>query len=386
MWRRRLAQVAAMGVRAALSGGERALARFPAPASKLPSRSQWGDAGRRVAVYVPGRGDGYTRFNNRSGGGGGPGGPRRLSQRGQVLLVAGGGVGLVVWVSSLQEVPYTGRMHSILVAPETERQIGEQTFQQILQEAAAARTLLPQSHPAALAVRRVGSRIAAVAGDGVGGGFQDQMKGLQWEFAVIQSPEINAFVVPGGKVVVYSGLLRMVAREDELAAVLAHEIAHVLARHAAERITQGSVLELVRMVAYWGFGLPIPSGAMAAFFFLPNSRKAETEADAIGVQLAARACYDPSAAVEVFEKLGREEAKAGGGRTPGFLRTHPVSGDRVAAIRKMLPRAAILGEAAGCETPLAALQEFEDRLGGVPLVRRVDWGTVRGSVGGGGRR
>lgn len=106
----------------------------------------------------------------------------------------------------------------------------------------------------------------------VGAGYQDHMRGLAWEFAVIASDDVNAFVVPGGKVVVYTGLLDMISSEDELAAVLAHECAHVLARHPAERITQGSILEAARMVAYWGFGIPIPSGPLTAMFFLPNSR------------------------------------------------------------------------------------------------------------------
>jgi predicted Zn-dependent protease len=136
-------------------------------------------------------------------------------------------------------------------------------------------------------------------------------------------------------VVVYTGLLALLSTEDELAAVLAHEVAHVVARHAAERITQGSALEVVRAVAYWGFGLPIPAAPLQAVFFLPNSRKAETEADAIGVQLAARACFDPGAAVAVFEKLGRAEAAAGGGAVPALLRTHPVSADRVRAIKQV---------------------------------------------------
>lgn len=377
------------------------------------ARWQWGaNGGRpppRFSIIVPSSRGGYTRFERPQQQGG-------ISTRRLRLLAVLGAGGAVVWVSSRQEVPYTGRWHSILVDKNTEMQLGEQAFKQVLAEAAAAGKLLPPNHPASLAVRRVGSRIAAVAGDGVGGGYQDQMKGLKWEFAVIRSPEVNAFVVPGGKVVVYTGLLRMISREDELAAVLAHEVSHVLARHGAERMTQGSVLELLRMVAYWGFGLPIPQGALVAFFFLPNSRKAETEADVIGVQLAARACYDPSAAADVFAKLGAEEAKAGGAAIPKFLRTHPVSSDRIVAIKKvrrvieqvllvplqqqgpdvlnvmciaglnhgvvtaqMLPRAEILGEAAGCQPHVATFQEFEDRLGR-SMLRRVDWGSVRDSV------
>ena len=195
--------------------------------------------------------------------------------QGIIVITATGCV--IIWISSRQEIPYTHRMHSILLGVDTERLIGEHTFNQIIYEAKVTGKLLPTFHPLTQAVRRIGVSIAEVASDTYGGGYQEQMKGIKWEFAVIHSPEMNAFVVPGGKVVVFSGLMDLVGRylflvsllnsynnqvdsEDELAAVLAHEIAHVLARHAAERITQGSFIELVRMVAYYGFGLVQLSG------------------------------------------------------------------------------------------------------------------------------
>jgi predicted Zn-dependent protease len=183
------------------------------------------------------------------------------------------------------------------------------------------------------------------------------MQGLKWEFSVINSPEVNAFVVPGGKVVVYTGLLQLLKTEDELAAVIAHEAGHVVARHVAERLTQGSVVELLRQIAYFAFSIPIPAGALTAVFFLPNSRKAETEADVIGLQLAARACYDPAAAAVVFKKLGEEEAKHGEAAIPKMLRTHPVTSDRIKKITEMLPRAELLREAAGCN--VGVLDAFE---------------------------
>jgi predicted Zn-dependent protease len=98
--------------------------------------------------------------------------------------------------------------------------------------------------------------------------------------------------------------------------------------------------------------------------------------------LAARACYDPAAAASVFSKLGEVEARHGGNTVPKFLRTHPVSSDRIASIKKMLPRATALGEAAGCDGSLTRLQEFEDRLG--RQLRPVEWGVVRASVDRGG--
>ncbi len=102
------------------------------------------------------------------------------------------------------------------------------------------------------------------------------------------------------------------------------------------------------MLAWTFFGIPIPAGALAAVFFLPNSRNAESEADEIGIQLAARACYDPSAAVVVFSKLEAFERAAGGVAMPKFLRTHPLSSERISAIKKKLPRADSLYENSGC--------------------------------------
>ena len=300
--------------------------------------------------------DGYSRFSSPGGGGGGHQHQHHYSpmhRQARVIAVLGAG-GALVWASSREEIPYTGRMHAILINTALERQLGESTYKQILLEAKMKGTLLPPTHPATLAVRSVGTRIARVASDGQGGGYQEHMKGLNWQFSVINSNEVNAFVVPGGKVVCYTGLLRLLQSKDELAAVLAHEAGHIVGRHGAERMTQGSVLELLRFVAYVAFGLPIPAGALSAMFFLPNSRKAETEADVIGLQLAARACFDPAAAVSVFEKLGAEEARQGGAAAavPAMLRTHPVTSDRIKRIKEMLPRAEELRLAAGCDSSL----------------------------------
>eukprot|EP00887_Chlorella_sp_A99_P005887 scaffold1.g5887.t1 len=243
--------------------------------------------------------------------------------------------------------------------------MGRDAFAQIVTEARMNGTLLPPNHPASMAVRRVGQRLAATAAKGAGGGFHQhlQQKGWSWEFAVIRSKQVNAFVVPGGKVVVYTGLLQLIRNEDELASVLAHETAHVVARHAAERITQMGAIEVARILAHWVFGMPIPSGPLATLFFLPNSRKQETEADVIGLQLMAHACYAPEGMLTMFQKMGKVEQQEGG-YIPNFLRTHPNSSDRLETIRKMLPSAEALYETSGCEARRGPLYA---------LLRRVDW-------------
>ncbi|KAL3138676.1 hypothetical protein ABBQ32_006432 [Trebouxia sp. C0010 RCD-2024] len=293
----------------------------------------------------------YQHFNTRSSFGGyeGLASRRTLSW---ASLAAGGS--FVVWVSNREEVPYTGRMHCILVPTSIEQSIGETTFQQIRSEAKSQGSLLPEHHPYVKLIKRIGTRIAQKASDDTGvSGHMNHMKGLKWEFAVIDSDQVNAFVVPGGKVVVYTGLLKLLqgpAMETQVAAVLGHEIAHVVARHAAERMTQSEVADLVRTAVYIVVGIPIPAGAAAAVFFLPHSRRSETEADSIGMRLAAKACYDPSAAAAVFQKLGAEEAKARGAQIPRFLRTHPLTEERIRNVREQLPAASIIFDAADCQS------------------------------------
>ena len=321
----------------------------------------------------------YSRFGGRGGGGGGRGGgpsrtPLSPSNRRFRAYATGAAVagGSVVWYSSRQEIPFTHRMHAILVTTEMERQLGESTFAQIKTEAARAGTLLPAHHPASRAVERVGRRLAAVASsdgarDGIaalGGGYTAHMAGLAWEFVVIEDDQCNAFVVPGGKVVVYTGLLRLLKSEKELAAVLAHEVAHVLARHVAERITRTQAAGIAQTLAYAALGIPIPAGFFELALFLPNSRKAETEADAIGVRLAALACYDPAAAATVFAKLGAAEAASGGPQVPTMLRTHPLSADRVDRVHAEMPAARALYEKAGCRAPRSMFRQFVDVLAG----------------------
>eukprot|EP01025_Chloroclados_australasicus_P056410 TRINITY_DN6962_c1_g1_i2.p1 TRINITY_DN6962_c1_g1~~TRINITY_DN6962_c1_g1_i2.p1 ORF type:complete len:236 (-),score=31.84 TRINITY_DN6962_c1_g1_i2:211-918(-) len=180
-------------------------------------------------------------------------------------------------------------------------------------------------------------------------GFSDHLKQLEWEFIVINNPQVNAFVLPGGKVVVFTGLMRLVIPEDELAGVLSHEIGHVVARHHAERMTTVFAFQLFQIVVGMLFGIMVPSGIFQLVMFLPHSRRNETEADRIGVRLMALACYDPNAMIPMLKKLGRaEEMMTGGGKAPTILRTHPVSDERVSVVQKELPSALDIYESNEC--------------------------------------
>lgn len=152
-----------------------------------------------------------------------------------------------------------------------------------------------------------------------------------WEVNVLESPQINAWCMPGGKIAVYSGLIeKLDLTNDELAAVMGHEIAHALREHSRERASEqalaGLGISIISAVA--GVGQLGQRGMQYAYqglLGLPNSRAHETEADRIGVELAARAGYDPRAAISLWQKMG----KAGGSEPPKFLSTHPPRDERV---------------------------------------------------------
>ncbi|OSX79198.1 hypothetical protein BU14_0084s0012 [Porphyra umbilicalis] len=214
--------------------------------------------------------------------------------------------------------------------PADEAALGAREFDRLL---ASSRTLPPDA-PASRLVTRVARRIAAVVPPGP--------TPLEWRFVVVAAPGVvNAACYPGGKVVVFSGLLDALPPgregEAELAAVLAHEVGHAVARHSAEKLSFANVLLLGRMVLFF----VIDAGALVDVLInvaasLPMSRAMEAEADYIGLHLMAAACYDPAAAARFFTRL---DAMAGarGVAPPAFLSTHPSDKRRVAKIEGWLP-------------------------------------------------
>jgi predicted Zn-dependent protease len=161
--------------------------------------------------------------------------------------------------------------------------------------------------------------------------FRSDAPGWKWEVNVLSSKELNAWCMPGGKIAVYTGLLeKLQLTDDELAAVMGHEIAHAVREHGRERASEQVATAAVIGIA--GAVLGAPSGAVDLASIVadltisrPNSRTHETEADRIGVELAARAGYDPRGAISVWQKM----AKASDGEPPQFLSTHPSSETRI---------------------------------------------------------
>ncbi len=166
--------------------------------------------------------------------------------------------------------------------------------------------------------------------------FRPDAPKWKWETNVIESEEVNAWAMPGGKIAVYTGIIdKLKLTDDELAAIMGHEIAHALREHGRERASQAATQGLAVSVigaatGVGGLGQQMAEMALQVTFGLPNSRVQETEADRMGVELAARAGYDPRAAVTLWEKMGRLSE---GSASPRWLSTHPTHADRIADLR-----------------------------------------------------
>ena len=217
------------------------------------------------------------------------------------------------------------RQQAMLVSSQQINQGAVQAYRQEMKKAAAKKAL--NRDPAQVArVRVIAIRLAAASG-----AFRPDAPGWAWETNVITSKEINAWCMPGGKMAVYTGLIeKLNVTDDELAAVMGHEIAHALREHGRERasqmMAQGMALSVIGIaVGASDSSLQLAQVITDVTINLPNSREHEQEADRIGVELAARAGYDPRAAVTLWQKM----AKAGGGGPPEFLSTHPSPQNRI---------------------------------------------------------
>jgi predicted Zn-dependent protease len=184
-------------------------------------------------------------------------------------------------------------------------------------------------------VRNVSQRLIPVTGT-----FRSDAPSWHWEVNTLETKELNAYAMPGGKIMVYSGLVDQLKLSDaEMAAVIGHEIAHALREHSRERISRAYAQQLalagVAVVTGAGQGAMDLAGTVASVTFqLPHSREQESEADEIGMELMARAGYDPNAAVSVWKKM----IAANQGGPPEFLSTHPSPGSRIHDLEKLVPR------------------------------------------------
>ena len=207
-------------------------------------------------------------------------------------------------------------------------------YQETLQE--FGRKILPEYSKEHQMVQRVLNKLIPHSG----------LEGEEWEIHVIDDDMKNAFVIPGGKVFVFRGILDICQGDDGLAAVLGHEIAHNVCHHAAERMSQSVALLPLGILAWIAAGVDpsIVRFATSLAFTLPGSRRQEEEADHVGLLMMAESCYDPSAAMGLWSRMEKEER----GAPPQFLSTHPSSHNRLEKIRTWLPEAEVKRESSEC--------------------------------------
>ena len=299
------------------------------------------------------------------------------------LILVGLFLLFLYWQANQKEVPFSGRKQLNTVSIEKEVQLGQQSYVQILQQeqsqgndvlCASEASCGPDAEEMTATVRQIGARLQAAAVQleqdllSEGYNFTPVADQFDWTYYVVDSDTPNAFCLPGGYVAVYTGILDItgnhdgqvtlddIADPDKLAVVMGHEIGHALAHHGAERMSQQQVMQMGQLAVGVGLGDMDPSqqraimqafGIAAQGSMLAYSRKHETEADKIGLDLLVRACYDPREAPDLWERMG----EMGGQRPPEWMSTHPASETRAANFRKWMPE---------------AIAEYERRCGPLP--------------------
>lgn len=248
----------------------------------------------------------------------------------------------VIFISGCSSVPITGRKQLNVIPASTMLSMSYQQYDDFLKTNKAV-TGTPQAQQ----VKTVGQKIQrAVETYFSQHGMSDDLKGYEWEFNLVESKDVNAWCMPGGKVVVYSGILPLTQDETGLAVVMGHEIAHAVAEHGGERMSQGLITQLGGIAlseavknkpqetqALWmaAFGVGAQVGVL-----LPYSRLHESEADRLGLIFMAMAGYDPNAAVPFWQRMAQMKQ---GQAPPEFLSTHPSDDTRIKKIREQLPEA-----------------------------------------------
>jgi predicted Zn-dependent protease len=238
----------------------------------------------------------------------------------------------------------TGRNQSSLVTEEQMRSMALQEYKAFLDSS----QVITSGNDAAM-VKRVGSRIStAITKFYNDQGKSDALKGFQWEYNLVRSNEANAWCMPGGKIVVYTGILPLTQNENALAVVVGHEVAHAVAEHGRERMSselkrQGLGTAISVLLSASGTSQQTQNIFNSAYgvgsqigYSLPHSRSQESEADRLGLTYCALGGYDPREAIPFWQRM---QGAGGGQRPPEFLSTHPAEENRIRDIQKELPTA-----------------------------------------------
>ena len=262
-----------------------------------------------------------------------------------LILVLFAGYAAYYWFSNRSTDPLTGEQVVIdrSITPDDEKALGLQAFEEILQ---TERPVDPNSQ-IARQIRDIAQRLiakvpettAAVAAEH---GLQPSgiERSFEWDVAVLDSEQANAFCLPGGKMAVYTGLVPVAQNADAMAIVMGHEISHALLRHGAQRMTRGKLEQLGQMAGMAsGMDVGTMQAVMAAYGYgsaLPYARSQESQADELGLMLAAAACFNPHEAVPLWERMSQ---MSGGQNPPEFASTHPSAGTRIEHLQSLMPKA-----------------------------------------------
>jgi len=248
------------------------------------------------------------------------------------LLIAGLLAGYKYWSAEKVVNPETGRATRVALSSQQEDQLGLQSYREVLSEAEVV-----GSGPEHDMVVRVAGRLAPTTGAAA--------KDFNWQVNLVRSAQANAFCLPGGKIVVYTGILPFTKSEAALAAVMGHEMAHAVARHGSQRLLRTSMAQTLLMGANFSMGNMDPQqrqtimaalGAGAQYgVILPFSREHETEADEMGLLYMARAGYDPHEAISFWERMSATSRA----QPPEFASTHPSHGRRIEDLQAFMPKA-----------------------------------------------
>ncbi len=246
---------------------------------------------------------------------------------------------VLLFLAGCSSVPLTGRKQLLLVSDQDVLSTSLTQYKQYMQGATRS-----SNYTKSAMVTRVGQKLAAATEQYLRqNGLASEVNNFSWEFNLVKENQINAFCMPGGKIVVYEGLMKLVSSDDELAVVLGHEIAHAVAKHSNERMSQEVLAQYGARIL--GNSLADKSAAVQALagkvygigaqygMVLPFSRKHESEADYMGLVLMTIAGYNPDVAVNFWKKM----ASSGQSNVPEFMSTHPSDARRISDIQKELP-------------------------------------------------
>lgn len=274
----------------------------------------------------------------------------------KLISVAGAGVTIFIG-THLERTPVSDRLRFMVISKAYENKVGEQGYQEVLQQ--YGNHLLPDYDPSVHRVKNVMKRLIKVSGL--------EHEHLDWRIHVVNDPTAppNAFVLPSGKVFVFTSILPIAENDDGLATVLSHETAHVLLRHSAETLSQAPFLMIADLAMSIIFSINF-NGLSTLLFQLPASRTHESEADYVGLMMMAKACYNTSESVRFWQRMSQAERQITGGlggNVPELLSTHPATKRRIEKMEEWLPEAREESEESGCQNHRSSFSDFSSMFG-----------------------